>query len=358
MKKMIMFSFATILLASSCSDKTSDNGGLVDPNVIAIDAFVPKIQKGVDATSSTLANGISIYAYKTGEVYTNTPFLNNITFKKNGDYWLSIPTYYWPDYAIDFFGFYPQTVKPTAVSDPTKFSYTVANEAKDQFDVVTSFAGKQERVLVPMQYHHALSKINFTVASYKNSGLIVQVDTISVNNIPMSANFTFNITAKEVPNYFTVANQKPVNPSTGTSTLAFESPVKVDSSSTTTVSALMTGMYLIPHTLENWKYGGSGDKTYPLEGTYINIKGSLTGVTDYTGNIAIPIVTTEWQPGYSYTYNIVFGQPGGSTGGGGYNPDKPTDNGNKPEQILMPIQITVTVDKWVDINPPVPPVDL
>lgn len=356
MKKMFVFSFATILLASSCTDKTSDNGGLVDPNVIAIDAFVPKIQKGVDATTTTLANGISIYAYKSGETYTNTPFMNNVTFKKNGTYWLSVPTYYWPDYKIDFFGFYPQSVKPTAVSDPTKFSYTVANDAKNQFDVVTSFAGKQERVLVPMQYHHALSKINFTVASYKSSGLIVQVDTISINNIPMSADFTFNTMATAVPNYFTVANQSPVNPSTGISTLALETPVKVDSSATTTVSALMTGMYLIPHKLVNWAY--TATNAYPLTGTYINIKGSLTGVTDYTGNIAIPIVTEAWQPGYSYTYNIVFGQPGGSTGGGGYNPDKSTDGGTKPEQILMPIQVSVTVDKWVDINPALPPVQL
>ena len=88
------------------------------------------------------------------------------------------------------------------------------------------------------------------------------------------------------------------------------------------------------------------------------MNGSLTGVTDYTGNSAIPITTEKWEPGYSYTYNIVFGNEGGSTGGGGYNPDKSTDGGNKPEQILQPIQVDVDVDPWVDITPPIPTIDL
>lgn len=359
MKRLMMISFATLLLASSCSEQNSDQNGLVDPNIITIDAFVPKIQKGVDATTSVLANGISIFAYKTGENYTSTPFMNDITFKKEGNVWLSIPTYYWPDYKLDFFGFYPQTVKPTKVANPSQFSYTVAANAKNQDDVVCSFAGAQERVLVPMKYHHALSKVNFKIQSYKNSGLIIKIDSISVKNIPMSADFKLITTAESVPDYFTVNNQTPENPTTG-SLLQLQSPIVVDSASVTTASPVISGMYLIPHVLKNWEYGATGTKTYPLKGSYINISGSLTGVTDYTGNIAIPITTDAWQPGYSYTYVITFGQPGGSTGGGGYNPDKPDNNGGglKPEQILMPIQVSVTVDQWIDVNPSIPPVIL
>lgn len=355
MKKWMMIPFIATLVIAGCTDSTNSGNGEVDPDAITIDAFVPKMQKGVDATTSTLASGISIYAYKTGVAYSTSPFMNGVLFTKpaNG-YWTSSPVMYWPMYPLDFYGFYPKSVAPSNVSEPTKFAYTVAPNAANQFDVVTSFIGKQDRQVVQMLYHHALSKINFTITSYANSGLNIQVDSISMKNIPMSANFVYNTAATAVPNYFAVSNQTPVNPSTGNSTLVNATPVVVKSSTTNVTSSPMTGMYLIPHNLVNWAY--TQTNAYPLTGTYINISGSLSGLTSYKGNIAIPIDTKAWQPGYSYTYNIVFGNPNGGSGGGGYNPDNTTDGGEKPEQILMPILVNVTVDEWIDVT--TPPVEL
>lgn len=355
MKKWMMIPLIATIVVTGCAESNSSEVAVLDTDEIAISAFVPKMQKGVDATTMTLANGIGIYAYKTGDPYTTSPFMNGVVFTKpaNG-YWTSSPIMYWPIYPLDFYGFYPKTVKPTNVADPTKFSYNVAPNASNQFDVVSSYIGKQDRQVVQMLYHHALSKINFTITSYGGSGLNITVDSISIKNIPMSANFVFNTTATAVPNYFTVSNQTPVSPATGVSTLINKTPVVVNSSTNNATSSLMTGMYLIPHKLVNWVY--TQDNAYPLTGTYINISGSLSGLTNYKGNIAIPIVTTAWQPGYSYTYNIVFGNPNGSTGGGGYNPDSSTDGGKKPEQILMPILVNVTVDEWIDVT--TPPVDL
>ena len=88
-------------------------------------------------------------------------------------------------------------------------------------------------------------------------------------------------------------------------------------------------------------------------GTYINIYGTLSGVAEYTGNIAIPLdsTTDTWEAGVSYEYVILFGK-GGTTGGGGYNPDQAasgTDN-EKPEKILLPITLFVTVAEWSNVS--------
>lgn len=350
MKKLLMIPLIGTLLMSACSENQSDD--IVESNKITIDAFVPKMLKGADATTTTLATGIGIYAYKTGTPYT-TPFMDGIDFKKGSSYWGSTPTYYWPEYNLDFYGYYPSTVKPTTTGEPSKFSYTVAPDTKNQTDVVSAYTANQTKEIVQMQFHHALSKINFVITSYKNSGLNVDVNSIAIKNIPMSADFALQTAATQVPNFFTVTNQ---GAATGTATLTNTPAIKVQSSTENVSSNLISGMYLIPQTLANWSY--TDTKAYPLKGSYINLNASLSGVTEYTGNIAIPITTVKWEPGYSYTYNIVFGNETGSTGGGGYNPDKSTDGGNKPEQVLQPIQVNVSVDEWTDIVPTIPPVVL
>lgn len=344
-RSILVLSIATAIL-TGCSTEVSEPALIAEDNAIAIDAFAPKMQKSVDATTQSLSAGINIYAYKTGEAYTNSPFLNGVTFEKKDQFWTSTPlTYYWPDYPLDFYGFYPKTLKPANISDPTQFSYTVNPDGAKEADIVTSFMGKQEREVVQMQYHHALSKVSFLITSAANSGLNVSVSSIAIADVPMNGDFLFNKTATAVPNYFTVSNQNQPD----TAYIKMSAPVVVKASSSNVSSDPVTGLYLIPHTLNNWKY--SDAKAFPMTGSYIRINGSLTGVTDYTGNIAIPITTAKWQPGYHYTYNIVFGNASGTTGGGGYNPDKGTDGNTKPEQILMPIQVNVSVDQWIDIKP-------
>lgn len=353
MKKWLLISAIAAVAISGCTE-SDDANKTTETKVISIDPFVPKMQKGTDATTSALASGINIYAYKTGASTAGTPFLNGVEFTKTETYWTSAPTSYWPEYALDFFGFYPTTVKPTDTSDPTAFSYTVAANASAEYDIVAGYAGNMNREIVQMDYHHALSKVSFVITTVANSGLNVTVNSISVENIPMTGQFVLDTTATQVPDYFSVSNQTPVNPSTGVATLTQSEPVSVTASTDNVSSALLSGLYLMPHTLVNWAYDQAN--AYPMEGTYININGALSGLTDYTGDIAIPITTTEWQPGYHYIYNIVFGNTSGTTGGGGYNPNQGSNGNTKPQQILMPIQINVTVDTWTDVT--VPPVDL
>ncbi len=351
MKNLISISCIVLLALTSCMEekevignKTSENSKTTEG--ISFKTYVPKMMKGTDATVADLEDGFAVYAYENGKTYTNNPFINNIIFKKGSEYWVSTPVYYWPSYGLDFFAFYPSSITPTSVSTPTKFSYTVLADANSEIDILMSYMGDQTRANDPVQmdFHHALSKISFIITTTANSGINITANNISLENIPMSADFTFNTTSgTAIPNFFTTSN---LGTSDGTATLTTGLPVTVTAGTSNVSSSVISAMYLIPHTLTNWAYGATGTTTYPLSsGTYINISGSLSGTASYTGNIAIPITTTQWQPGMSYTYTIVFGNDG-ATGGGGYNPDKSADDGTKPEKILLPIQLDVTIDAW------------
>ncbi|MGM9842085.1 MAG: fimbrillin family protein [Candidatus Limisoma sp.] len=61
---------------------------------------------------------------------------------------------------------------------------------------------------------------------------------------------------------------------------------------------------------------------------------------EYTRYIAIP-VSVDWKSGRKYTYKLIFGQKTY----GGYDPD----TGNK---VLVPIQVKVTVDDFVQVTQP------
>ena len=217
-----------------------------------------------------------------------------------------------------------------------------------------SFASKQSESPVPLEFQHALSKINFKIASYANSGLNVSVSGIKIMYVPISATFTYNTTATAVPNYFTISDP---GSSTDSVSLTLSDQVSVTAGTSLVTSDSIGAFFLIPHTLTNWAVGQNDSVSYPMtSGTYIKLDAVLSGVADYTGEIAVPITTTEWQPGYSYTYIITFGDSSGSTGGGGYNPYKENPNPNKPsdktpEPILMPITISVTVEAWDDQTP-------
>ena len=210
-------------------------------------------------------------------------------------------------------------------------------------DALPIYAGAQtyNNTPVEMVFHHALSKVNFIFIIKGESNLNLTINSVSIVSIPTKADFTFNISATDVPDYFTVSNQN--IDTTVINTLA--QPVSLKAADSDVTSSSIEGLYLIPHKLNLWSY--STETTWPMQGSYINIDGEITGVTTYTGNIAIPIPTdcTEWQPGISYTYSITFGDISGPTGGAGYNPDLP-DSG-KPVKILIPIDVNVQVDSWV-----------
>lgn len=356
MKKLVLFGSVLITALASCNnDVTTDVMPKAEEGTITMNAFVPKMSRGSDVDLTTLqTNGFNVFAYKapTNGTY-ESPFIDNVKFSYNAsNVWVSSPVYYWPQYALDFFCYYPDLVTASTTT-PATFNYTVKPTAADQEDILMTYAANKTQPTsgnaLDLAFHHALSKINFVVQTKSGSGLNVSVKNVSMTNVNMTGTITYKTAATSMPYFTTSALSAPGNP---VNTPA--APITLTAAATgapNASSAPIQGMFLLPQPLTCWTYSATDAKD--MKGTYINIEGSLTGVTDYTGNIAIPITTTEWAPGYSYTYTILFGG-GGSTGGGGYNPNKPNPNDpNKPQQILVPIEISVTVDKWVDFTPPI-----
>lgn len=357
MKKIFILCAALITALASCTnDESVNNANQYEDGAISFNAFVPKMSRGTSTTTDGLkTSGFYVFAYNqaTGGNYT-APFMDDVAFSYNttNQVWDSSPVYYWPQKPLDFFAYYPNVMAKGSVK-PQSFTYTVANDAKTQQDVVMTYAANQTQPgnnnPLELKFHHALSQINFVIKTKGNSNLNVKVNSVSMKNVFMKGDIAYNLAATAMP-YFTISNAStsgnPINTPT--------TPITVDAGTDASVNPASTpisGMFLLPQTLTCWTYAAT--KSVDMTGTYININGALSGATQYEGNIAIPITTDKWMPGYSYTYTILFGE-GGSTGGGGYNPDKPDpDDPNKPQQILVPIVINVTVDDWVNITPPI-----
>lgn len=357
MKKLSLFCSVLIAALAGCNnDVTTNNTPDTVDGAITMNAFVPKMSRGSNATVGTLqADGFYTFAYQSPTDGTyGSPFMNNVEFNYNATNkdWISTPIYYWPQYALDFFCYSPD-VMTSGSTTPQNFDYTVAADAKDEVDVLMTYAAKQTQPTtgnpLELAFHHALSKVNFVVQTQSGSDLDVKVNNISVKNVLMKGNIAYNLAATKMP-YFNVTGQT----TAGSPIVTPAAPIVLTAAATGAAnvsSAPIEGMFLMPQALTPWQY--STANSIDMTGTYINISGELSGVTAYTGDIAIPITTTNWAPGYSYTYTILFGN-GGTTGGGGYNPNKPNPGDTtKPQQILVPITISVTVDEWVDFTPPI-----
>lgn len=361
MRKFIFILGVIVATLTGCNnDVDTDDNLNLDKGEIAFNAFVPKMTRGENTTTESLqTSNFYVFAYNeaVNGVYA-APFMDDVTFSFNSaqNNWISSPIYYWPQNPLDFYAYYPNVMSKGSLK-PDSFNYTVAPDAKNEVDVVMSYAAKQSTPKsnnpLNLKFHHALSKVNFIIKTKGASNLNVTVNSVSVKNVFMQGDIAYQLNATTMP-YFVVTNQASLGSPINTPT----TPIVINAGSDNAVnpaSALISGMFLMPQTLTCWKY--SDASSINMTGTYINISGSLTGVTEYTGDIAIPITTSDWMPGYSYTYTIMFGD-GGSTGGGGYNPNKPNPNSpEKPTPILVPITINVTVDQWIDITPN-PDIDL
>ena len=116
---------------------------------------------------------------------------------------------------------------------------------------MASAALKQsEETSVPMVFYHALSKITFTISTYENSGLNVQVNSISVNNIPLTGDFTMVPTATTASDYFTVSIPSTAS-STDSATITPSTAISLPAGDATVTSSVIAGLYLIPRTLDN-----------------------------------------------------------------------------------------------------------
>ena len=128
----------------ACNDTDVKSGGKSKQedvvNSISFRTYVPKTLKGGTTTISTLetGDGFSVYAYHSGT--SPTSYFEDVIFKfdEQGPSCTSLPIYYWPSGSLDFYCFYPTTIKPHA-TPPFSFYVNIASSsAPQEYIVMTS----------------------------------------------------------------------------------------------------------------------------------------------------------------------------------------------------------------------------
>ena len=351
-----IFAFMTLC---ACTEKEIKDDAKTTQGAIAFTTQVCDISRSADTNFETIKGdeGFLVNAYNSGSSDYTNPFFEKVIFTYNpsAGLWISDPLELWnSSLNLDFYGYYPTDLNVNT-SNPGLLNYTVKSNAEDQQDVVMAYAGNQtEKPSVKMMFHHALSKLTFKITTKANSDLNLNISSITVKNIPMTADIQFVSTATKVPDYFTTSNYSAY----GDAIITIPEGKGVLTAGTEDVSVgSFDSLYIIPNVVDVWVYDTSTSAVQLSSKTYINIAGVMSGPTNYQTNIIVPfptqvedaanpgqLVPLEWKPGYEYEYNIIFGDYDGQSGGGGYTPDQIVDN--KPLPIIMPIKITVTVKEW------------
>lgn len=161
----------------------------------AIDSAVSRATP-VEEMSEYGSFGVFAYVYKgswaDAKSSIQSPYMNNVEVKKNGDNWSSVKDYYWPQYGynIRFFSYAPYKNKNIIWSDEnvdfTKFGYTVPAKVSDQIDLVASSSveypgGGKEHQPVNLLFRHLLTAIKFSVGDDMLPGRITKISLSGVS---------------------------------------------------------------------------------------------------------------------------------------------------------------------------------
>lgn len=411
MKKVLLGTLAVLTLAACSKDEVIQQNpndeisfSVVTNKAVsrAADGYCNNSLPGSMLVSALYtADGSNWKTYFTNEIYnhgTGTSY--------------AIPTgsglRYWPDLGaaddnvkMKFFAMVnatPSWVGTTGMTANFKVESTVSAQ-KDVLYAVQEVKEKPAGGAQSINFRHALSQIEFE-AQNQNKNIYVEITGVKVMNVWDTGTFSFSVsTDGNIENHDLTSTADPttgtwssLKNSTSSETEAAEkysvsfdavklsqkgyikasdsyTATQADASSLTTKDA--TGewnsntMYLLPQEIKSW-VPTTNAKPAAGKGSYFLVKAKIWNVpagdgkradTSASGDvvlwdntksggeeqfIAIPIPAITWKPGKRYVYTFVFT----TSGNGGYNPD-PTDP-SKPEPVLTPITLSVTVDDFVD----------
>ena len=325
----------------------------------------------------------------------------------NGNTWEYDKEVYWPQQTLDFFAYAPLksdlTLSATANNDNiiTKDAITLnsfqvgANNAQIDF-VVAKEIKKSKENRTMLTFKHALTQIAFKAMVIDENGsdnqLQVEVEDVSLVNIWNQASYKWNIGDG------TTMKQNVWTKDGGSSTVKLTEYPYISSTTNSitakgalgsVANAQLIGtnkdvLLMIPQNFSAWdtktkiadsdgayvklyakiwvrKDLGLGEQDVVLHGTYDS--GDKGDAANYNpAVIYIPVSSLgdvandvnnaplgQWVPGRRINYVITFGDKTSGSGGGGWTDyDKDQD----PEQVLVPIRFTATVEDWVNQDVP------
>lgn len=371
MKKHLVLGALAVLSLAACTK--SEVVELNKGNEISLTAVTGKnLTKAADGyCNSAMPDDFAVWAATDGKKYFEAQ-----TYTRDGstNTYKSTNARYWPTTDVDFFAAknYGGSATLTA-TDPTSLAvadYTVPTTVADQKDFIYAVkkGAKKADGAAVLNFRHALSQIEFQ-AKNSNSGIYVEVTGVAVKQVYSKGNFSVNVatTNNFVDHTLGAADEDnrsgrctwagqdakadyaisfaavPLE-STATS-LSVTDPVDQEYNDNT--------MYLIPQAVPDlWVVPTPPTTPTPVPATgkaYFEITAKIWNVAGATvdkgndvvlhdGKIAVPIpASTTWQDGLRYVYTFNFT----SYGTGGVDP-------GTGDPVLTPIELTVTVDDFVD----------
>ena len=384
MKKHFVLGALAVLALAACTK--SEVVELNKGNEISLTAVTGKnITKAQDGfCNSNKPGDFQVWASTTAD--PKKVYFQNETYTKDGDTdtYKSEIAHYWPEEHLDFFAAKNHngtvTFNPSAAV-PFKFTgYTVNSTVSAQTDFIYAVNKDQAKGSgkAPLNFRPALSQIEFK-AKNSNSSIRVFIDGIKVANVKSKGNF--EVTG-ETDDAFVDHDHAfdPLHPDSDTrpagtrgewknqdlnATYSVTFAEKGVASGSTVDLTYSSGeyntnsMYLLPQTLSVWD-GSVAAEASGQDKAYFVVNALIYNVADPSAPfvkadnvvlwgtesspgvwtprpIAVKIPAGQWEDGKRYVYTFNFTNYG--TGG--------TDPGTGTP-VLTPIELTVTVDDFVD----------
>lgn len=366
MKKHLVLGALAVLSLAACTK--SEVVELNKGNEISLTAVTGKnLTKAADGyCNSAMPGDIAVWAATDGKTYFEAQ-----TYTRDGstNTYKSTNARYWPTTAVDFFAAKnygsSATLTATGTTSLAVADYTVPTTVADQTDFIYAVTKDATKAggAASLYFRHALSQIEFQ-AKNSNSGIYVEISGVTIKNVYSVGDFSVSVATTNNFVDHNLGESADTDIRTGRCTwenpetavdyaLTFSPAVPLESAATNLSVTDPVGqeynektMYLIPQAVPSIWAGtgmpGASDAYFELTADIWNVAGASvnksTDVQLHTGKIAVPIpASTTWQDGLRYVYTFNFT----SYGTGGVDP-------GTGDPVLTPIELTVTVDDFVD----------
>lgn len=341
MKKSMFFVAGAALALAACSkdEPVSTNNGN------AIDFRAAMQTRAAETTTANIAK-----FFVTAFDKNDANYFTDAEFVKDGSFFTSTPSYYWPSDGsnLSFFAYSPSKDALggtlTLSKDSKKLTdFAPAAAIADQKDFITGTATgskSDESAGVSLNFEHRLSQIEIK-AKNANEGYVFKVQGVRIGKPVSKGTFDFGTSA------WTLGTDK-VNYE-----VTYEGSEKTLNATAVSIMAEDgDNAMLLPQQLTAWD--SENDKTNDDEGAYLAVKVQITtkdGARVFPAEAEYDWVAaaigTKWDAGKKYVYTLDF-----TNGAGKVDPEKPVDpdNPDNPGGDIFggAIKFTVTVSGWVD----------
>ena len=343
---------AAIMALASCNKSEMVSG--TRPDAISFRTNIGMATRAVSKTSFSTGDKFSVWASYDNAGSVSKYFLDN--FKFDGSYWYSDSTpYYWPavmdgSHTLTFNAVWPETIARPSAADA--FSYTIAETAADQMDVIYAkhVSTTRETAGVSLNFRHTLSQIAVKVKN-TSSTLSCDVTGIKIACVNKAGDFKAASLVSSGTDGHDNGNlaQSDWTATDGTADASkryAQNGLSATIASNAAATQLGESWILLPQTQEKAAGYTSSDEDSPMNGAYLAVKMTIRNAADGT------VVTSErwccwpvalnWTPGYKYTYII-------DLAGGGYEEENGDDSDDDLDPVLEDQEIffvECTVDAW------------